>query len=255
MVNFERFREAELPYDKFEKFGLTQEMIDDLPQIVMRRLMASRETPLLPIITTNMEGKKIKSEARISLVRLENGSVDIALSPKWESHDLTAFSETQQKALLNGKVIISDVQGKGECYVQYDDTIQQAMSVPVAVIRQNIGIIEKDFTVNSKQSDDFNKGKVIQIVDERGNMTSVGIDLQAITGIRTVDGDTLAWQNEAKAEQLPEYSFGIYGCWKTDDYGSMTYVPEKEFTPEMEAEMHRLGQQNAAGQNMRQLHV
>ncbi len=255
MINFERFKEGEIPYAKLAQFGLTQAMIDDLPQVVMLRLLSSRETPILPLVTTNMDGKKIKSEARISLVRMEDGSVDIALSPKWESHDLSAFTESQQRALLGGKVIMAEIKEKGKCYVQYDDSIQQAMSVPVDILKQNISLIERGFSISSKQSDDINKGKVIQLADERGNITSLGIDLQSITGLRASDGDTLAWEQEAKADQLPEYNFGIYGCWKTEDNGSMTYIPEKDFTPEMDAEMQRIGQQKASGQNMRQMRV
>lgn len=255
MVDFERFTEGEIPYEKLARFGLTREMIDDLPSVIQQRLLASRETPVLPIITVNQEGEKIKSEARISLVRLPDNSVDVALSPRWETYDLTAFTENQQRQLLGGKVIIADVDGKGECYVQFDDAIQQVMSVPVGVIKQNISLIERNFNISGKQSDDIGKGKIIQLADERGNITSLGIDLQAITGLRAADGDALNWQRDAKADQLPEYSFGMYGCWKTDDNGNLSYIYDKDFTPEIEAEMRRVGQQHAAGQNMRQMHV
>ena len=255
MISFERFKEGEMPYEKLAQFGLTQEMIDDLPSVVLTRMLSSRESPILPIVTVNQDGEKVMSEARIALVRLDDGTVDVALSPKWETHDLSAFSENQQRALLGGKVIVTEIEGKGDCYVQYDDTISQVMSVPVGVIRHNIGLIERDFSISSKQTDDITKGKIIQLADERGNITSLGVDLQAITGLRAADGDAIAWQREAKADQLPEYNFGIYGCWKTDDNGSMSYVAEKDFTPEMQAEMRRQGQQNAAGQAMRQMHV
>lgn len=255
MVEFERFTEGEIPYEKLAQFGLTREMVDDLPSVIQQRMLSSRETPVLPIITVNQDGEKIKSEARISLVRMPDGSVDVALSPKWESYDLSAFTDNQQRQLLGGKVIIADMEDKGECYVQFDETIQQVMSVPVAVIKQNISLIERNFSINGRQSEDISKGKIIQMADERGNITSLGIDLQAITGLRAADGDALNWQREAKADQLPEYSFGMYGCWKSDVNGNLSYIAEKDFTPEIDAEMRRVGQQNATGQQMRQMHV
>ena len=56
MPRLERFKEQDIPYDDLAKFGLTQEMIDDLPQSVMTRLLSSRETPLLPLTTKTVDG-------------------------------------------------------------------------------------------------------------------------------------------------------------------------------------------------------
>lgn len=215
MVNLERFSESEIPYDKLARFGLTQEMIDDLPQVIMQRLLASRETPMLPIVTENQNGNKVLSEARIALVRIDDGTVGVAFSPKWETSDLSEFQESQQRTLLAGKVILVDVKDKGACFVLYDDTIQQAMTVPVGVIRHNISLLGNDLGRSIRQCEDIAKGKVIQIADERGNITSVGVDLQEMLGLRSADGDTLAWQQEAMADKLPPYSFGIYGCCQT----------------------------------------
>ena len=36
MANYERFTPQEIPYEILERFGLTREMIDDLPQNVMQ---------------------------------------------------------------------------------------------------------------------------------------------------------------------------------------------------------------------------
>ena len=53
MANYERFTPQEIPYEILERFGLTREMIDDLPQNVMQRLLSARTTPVLPIFTEN----------------------------------------------------------------------------------------------------------------------------------------------------------------------------------------------------------
>ena len=65
MANKEHFKQEEIPYGILAKFGLTQEMIEDLPQNVIHRLLSSRTTPVLPIVTENIDGETILSYARI----------------------------------------------------------------------------------------------------------------------------------------------------------------------------------------------
>ena len=43
MAKIEHFTAEEIPYEILAKFGLTHEMIDDLPQNVMLRLLSSRK--------------------------------------------------------------------------------------------------------------------------------------------------------------------------------------------------------------------
>ena len=83
MAKIEHFTAEEIPYEILAKFGLTHEMIDDLPQNVMLRLLSSRTTPVLPIITENAAGQLIQSFARISLVRLADDTIDVCFAPKW----------------------------------------------------------------------------------------------------------------------------------------------------------------------------
>jgi hypothetical protein len=64
MANKEHFKQEEIPYGILTKFGLTQEMIEDLPQNVIHRLLSSRTTPVLPIVTENIDGETILSYAR-----------------------------------------------------------------------------------------------------------------------------------------------------------------------------------------------
>ena len=105
----EHFKQDEIPFEKLEKFGLTKEMIEDLPQVITLRMLAARATPPLPIMTDNQDGKKTQSLARISLVRLDDGTVDVVLAPRWIACDLDKFSDGQQRNLLAGKVIMTDV--------------------------------------------------------------------------------------------------------------------------------------------------
>ena len=109
-------------------------MIEDLPQNVIHRLLSSRTTPVLPIVTENIDGETILSYARISLIRLDDGSVDVYFIPKWVDEDLEEFSIDQQEQLKAGRVVKADLGKEGRCFVQFDEVINQVMAVPVEII-------------------------------------------------------------------------------------------------------------------------
>lgn len=254
MANIEHFTHDEIPYGILAKFGLSQEMIDDLPNNVMNRLLSSRATPVLPIVTENAEGEKVQSLARISLVRLNNGTIDICFAPRWEDEDLSEFTPEQQEKLKLGEVTIANMVGRGDCYIQFDDTINQVMAVPVAVINQNIKILTQSFDLDDEDQQILKNGDILE-KDVNDYIVSVGIDLNEMAGIRIVDGDTTDWKRDAAADRLPKYNFGIFGCWMADDENVLTYIQEDDYTEEIILEQKRIGQQNAAEENMRQLKV
>lgn len=251
-MNYERFTRQEIPYDVLQKFGLTQMMIDDLPENVTKRFLAGRTTPVLPIITENAEGETVQSHARISLVRLNDGNVDVCFAPQWVDEDLQAFSKEQQDKLILGEVIVTDMPGKGRCFIQYDDAISQVMAVPVDLINQNISLLARSFTLSDDAREKLENGGIIEL-EINQNILSAGIDLNEITGIRVANGDIYTWQEDAKADRLPKYNFGIYGCWIADDENVLSYVAEDDFTDEINRELARKASQQAAGERMRQM--
>lgn len=251
-MNYERFTQKEIPYDILNKFGLTQIMIDDLPENVTKRFLSGRTTPVLPIITENVEGENVLSHARISLVRLSDGSVDVCFVPQWVDEDLKSFTQKQQDKLKLGEVTLADMPGKGRCFVQYDETISQVMAVPETIIAQNISLLTRSFTISDDAKEQLENGGVIEL-ENNHNILSVGIDLNEDTGIRVANGDILAWQEDAQADRLPKYNFGIYGCWVADDENVLSYVAEDDYTEEINKELERKGSQRAAEEQLRQM--
>ena len=53
MVYTDKFDESEIPFEALDKFGITQEMIDDLPGQVMLLLTTGQYTPVLLLQTSN----------------------------------------------------------------------------------------------------------------------------------------------------------------------------------------------------------
>ena len=252
MTSYERFTRQEIPYGILEKFGLTQEMMEDLPNNVTERFLSGRATPVLPVITENAEGETVQSHARISLVRLPDGTVDVCFAPKWVDEDLKDFTQEQQEKLRLGEVTTAMMPGKGRCFVQFDDTISQVMAVPVEIINQNISLLTRSFTISDDAKARLQDGGIVEL-EINNQILSAGIDLNELTGIRVANGDIMAWQEDAKADRLPKYNFGIYGCWLADDENVLSYVKEKDYTEEMDRELTRAGNQNAAREQMKQM--
>ena len=46
-----RFEFEELPYETLSQFGLTREMIEDLPMHILEELSNGRHSPVLPILS------------------------------------------------------------------------------------------------------------------------------------------------------------------------------------------------------------
>lgn len=245
MTRLERFSEQEIPYEQLATFGLSQEMIDDLPRSVMTRLLSSHETPLLPLKTKNVEGENVEGYAKVLLVRTSDGQVNAAFISRWESDELSNYSPEQQQMLKDGMVSTTDLPGKGLCFIQFDDTIKQVIATPTSLIRQNLDILAKEIDLSDEDYNRLMEGEVVQI-ETVDDTFSIGVDLNDDMGIRLAHGNKQEWREEAKAEKLPKYNFGIYGCWMTDDFGNLSYVKEDDYTPEIEAEQQRKSLQNAA---------
>lgn len=103
MKKIEKFQDNEIPYETLASFGLTKEMVDDLPLKVLEKLLAGQRTPLLPISVQDNTGKKVDSLARLSLVRTEDG-IDVMFMPYWESTLMEELSTLDQMLLKEGTV-------------------------------------------------------------------------------------------------------------------------------------------------------
>lgn len=108
-MNQSKFTENEIPYHILNRFGLTQEMIEDLPTEDFEKLKNGRRTPILPIRVENEKGETILSRARISLVRNEASEVRVFFYPKLITTDLSRFDADQQKGPSQWRGYLSSI--------------------------------------------------------------------------------------------------------------------------------------------------
>ena len=141
--------------------------------------------------------------ARFCLLREEDGTVDVQFVPVWSYNNLEGYTEDEKDILLEGKVLIHDVPGKGVCYVQFDNDVNQVMAVPVMILSNNIKNLANAIGLTEEQIKDIHDCKVVEIEGEDDTI-SIGIDLKAenLGCLRSVDGDSSVWRDEGKIINL-----------------------------------------------------
>lgn len=249
-MNEKRFHRGEYPLETLAQFGLTEEMIYDLPGIVHDRLEMGGKSPLLPITVEHAHGL-VHAYAKFCLVDTEEG-IDILFSPRLKSADLSRFTEEEQHLLSEGSVIVTHVDEKlgdenGErgqrikAFVQLDRDTNAVVYVPTLIIGNNIRTLSKEFDLSPDDLQRLSEGGVVTLSspNSQGKFVplTVGVDLMSDKGIFATVGNADRWK-VAVRQSLPRFSFGNDGCW-VNDRGILTYVKEQDFTPEMQQVMQQ----------------
>lgn len=231
-----KFSSTDIPYEELAEFGLSQEMIDDLPECIMNKFLSGQRTPLLPIEKADSDGVIHKDFARIRLVET-GGEVHPLFLPKMQKNDLDYFTEEQKEALRGGEVLKVLLPSDNSWnYVQLDGATNATLSVKADIIDQNLHTFAAQMELSNEDRRSLSNGEVIT-KGEGENILSSGIDLNEETGIRNVKGDAQKWKEEKDGSlSLDKYNFGIYGCWTKDGKGMLSYVPEDSYTEEMTKE-------------------
>ena len=240
------FEENEMPFDILERFGLTQTMIEDLPTDVLQNIYNGRKSPVLPVHITADDGAEVKARTRFSLVRTEEGGVDVLFYPQLDEYDLKLFNESQSQNLLAGKPIIGHLEsnevGKelgGKSFFQLDPESKQVMSVPMPVIGRNMQYVADRYHLRGAEMQKLQNGDALSILNVDDEEITMGIDLNSKTGIRFAAGDEQTWKREAKRE-WDKYNFGAFGCWVVED-GDLDYIHEEDYSEEMWQEQKKVG--------------
>ncbi|MCD8287889.1 MAG: DUF4099 domain-containing protein [Porphyromonadaceae bacterium] len=242
-----RFEFEELPCQTLSQFGLTREMIEDLPVRSLEEISHGRHSPVLPIRISDGNGGVIEERSRFALVRKENGEADVVFYPVLKKSPLEKYDSEQRKQLERGKVILTDIVSadgrKSKAFVQIDGATGQVMSVPTQIVARNLQLLQEKGKLSGAEIRVIQQGEPLTFVMEDEPVT-IGIDLNERDCIRICQGDTRKWTEQAKRE-WDKYTFGCYGCWVMDDDGNLDYVPEEQYTEELWNEQKKSAQRNA----------
>ncbi len=241
-MNGNKFTDAEIPYKTLQKFGLTQEMIGDLPLFALEQIYEGYRSPVLPIEIPDEQGNIYKSRTRFFLYRTEGG-VDVLFNPQLQQVNLEKFSEESRNKLEANKAVIdkmtTDEGIEVQAFFQMDEGTRQILYVPTPVIGRNIQLIADEFQLSSAEINCLRNGDILTMLTGETLMT-VGVDLNEPTGIRICIGDERQWKNEVKKD-WDKHNYGCFGCWTMDEEGNLDYIQEEEYTDEMWDEMKKKG--------------
>ena len=152
-MRMNHFELEELPYPVLSKFGLTREMIEDLPMRILKEICNGRHSPVLPVRVTDENGQTAESRTRFACIRKEDGTTDVVFYPVLKSSPLEQYTPEQQKELTEGKAIIADViqsDGRhGKAFVQIDPETKQVMSVPTPIIGRNLQVLAEELRLGA----------------------------------------------------------------------------------------------------------
>lgn len=240
-MNRYKFMDEEVPYGILEQFGLTREMIGDLPLNILQGIYSGHRSPVLPIRVNDTEGNTIRCRTRFSLVRREDGTADVLFYPVLVESLLERFTDDKKQRLTEGKTVVDTLttaDGKQvQAFHQIDPETRQILSVPTPVIGRNLQIVSDEFRLSNAEINCLRNGEQLTVAEGDG-LISIGIDLSEPTGIRVCAGDSIQWEKTSKKE-WEKYSFGCFGCWVTDDEGNHDYVPEEEYSEELWNELKK----------------
>lgn len=227
------FEDEEIPYDILTRFGLTHEMIEDLPQKVLTAIRDGRRSPVLPICYTCDDGAKVNDRARFSLFRdPATGQARVMFYPQQTHLTLAMFTEAEQALLREGKPILSthttDDGRDQQSFHQLDPATCQVLTISAPVIGNNLQVLADTFHLSSAELNCLRNGEPLTIADDTDEVT-YGIDLNAPKGFRHCMGDTRKWQEQAD-QLMDTYTFGICGCSIKAPDGQLSYIPEDQYT-------------------------
>lgn len=275
-MNVNNINNSEIPYYVLETFGLTRNMIDDLPMDVLSKILSGQRSPVLPVEVDGVNGEKICSKARFSLVYAEDGKVDVVFHPVFEpigekicmvTRDLATgkeqlkmmdtravYPDAVMEGLKAGRVVMdyitADDGRKVKSFLQLDPETNEVLAVPTAVIGRNLQTLVGEFGLTVAETNCIQNGEILTIAQDE-EQVSVGLDLNSATGLRFEKGDEKRWK-EGGVRQWNKYSVGVFGCWMMEN-GDLSYIPEEEYTEEIWDEIEKQRNNRIKGQQIHKL--
>ena len=215
-----RFHREDYPLNILAEFGLTEEMIYDLPEFVHETLERGGKSPLLPICVEQPFGVT-HAYAKFCLIETEEG-LDVMFSPKLKTINLDAFSDDERQALLSGKVIVAEVDDKTisdegveemqriQAFVQLDRDTNGVIYTPTQVIGRNLNAVATEYELSGDDLNSFWKGGLVTLYEENHqgqkepvtSCQSIHSAMMDVGSIKTVGSPMFPKRNLAKTSSM-----------------------------------------------------
>lgn len=249
------FKEEEIPYETLNEFGLTKNMLEDLPFHAMDPILKGRRSTLLPITYMSENQILVKDYCRIRLVR-ESGEVKVMFNPRYSEANLEQFDEKQRIELEKGNAIFAKLEDPETgvvtaAFYQIDRETNSVLMVPSPLLGNNLKVLLEKFHLTNPEITCLRNGEPLVVYVENDPVT-MGIDLTQEYGIRIIAGTEEQWKKSSGSE-WSKYSFGINGCWIHNDDGTNVYVKEEDYDEKLWEEQKNAVRQSHENQTHRTL--
>lgn len=213
----------EIPFEKFEKLGISKQDFLAMPKELADTVVNGRVTPLINTRIHAENGKVIEMHMKLQLTRDDNGNVLLQTYPMRKQID-NAYNLTDRelKKVEEGNVIKKEVTEDGEKkvkFIQLDQETKSLISRNVATVKlaNKLRDMEKindiELGANQKQAAQEGKPLELNVGDQK---VTVGVDLREPQGFKIVNGDMKEWERQMKIKYDEEHE-GFMGYVQTDE--------------------------------------
>lgn len=234
------FKIEEIPYARLDRFGISRQMIEDLPEAVQSDILDGNVSPSIKMTFTPDDGHTFAFKSRFSLLRSSDGGVDVQLYPGCRSYSQSMIPDLAGKELVPGEVYLASVPDmNGELvkgYVQMDrDGL--LLGLPCEALEDNINREVKAYHLTDSEAYALRSGQPVTFILMERPCT-LGLDLKNKNRLRFAMGDSNDWK-EIESREYDKYMFGLNGCWVEQEDGSLDYVDEADFTDDILEEQRK----------------
>ena len=223
MIAKDKFLMDEIPFEKFEKLGISKQDFLAMPKELADTVVNGRVTPLMNTRIHAENGKVIEMHMKLQLTRDDNGNVLLQTYPMRKQID-NAYNLTDRelKKVEEGNVIKKEVTEDGEKkvkFIQLDQETKSLISRNVATVklanklRDMEKINDMELGANQKQAAQEGKPLELNVGDQK---VTVGVDLREPQGFKIVNGDMKEWERQMKIKYDEEHE-GFMGYVQTDE--------------------------------------
>jgi hypothetical protein len=223
MIAKDKFLMDEIPFEKFEKLGISKQDFLAMPKELADTVVNGRVTPLMNTRIHAENGKVIEMHMKLQLTRDDNGNVLLQTYPMRKQID-NAYNLTDRelKKVGEGNVIKKEVTEDGEKkvkFIQLDQETKSLISRNVATVKlaNKLRDMEKindiELGANQKQAAQEGKPLELNVGDQK---VTVGVDLREPQGFKIVNGDMKEWERQMKIKYDEEHE-GFMGYVQTDE--------------------------------------
>jgi hypothetical protein len=205
MIAKDKFLMDEIPFEKFEKLGISKQDFLAMPKELADTVVNGRVTPLMNTRIHAENGKVIEMHMKLQLTRDDNGNVLLQTYPMRKQID-NAYNLTDRelKKVEEGNVIKKEVTEDGEKkvkFIQLDQETKSLISRNVATVKlaNKLRDMEKindiELGANQKQAAQEGKPLELNVGDQK---VTVGVDLREPQGFKVVNGDMEECERQKK---------------------------------------------------------